>query len=162
MLEDSKFWVTVSLLMFFGLLIYLRVPRMVTDALDERSRKISAQLEEAKQLRDDAQTLLAEYQRKQREAEEEADKIIAAAEAEAKRYAEESNAAIDAQLKRRQTLAEQRIAQAEARAIAEVRAIAAEVAIDAAQRVLKDKIDSDADAHLIKSGIDDLADRLRA
>ncbi len=161
MFSDPSFWVAVAFFLFFGLLIYLRVPAMVTDALDDRSRRIAKELEDARQLRDDAQALLAEYQRKQKEAEREADAIIARAEAEAQRLATETREAIEAQVERRTQLAEKKIAQAEARAMMEVRAVAAEVAVGAARRILSDRVDDSVDADLIKAGTAALETKLK-
>ncbi len=159
---DSTFWVLVALVLFGSLLVYLGVPGLVTDALDERTTRIGRELEEARQLRDDAQELLAEYQRKQKDAEKEAADIIERAEKEAERLQRETDAAIAAQLERRTRLAEQKIAQAEARAMAEVRSIAADVAIGAARRVLDDRIDDATDATLIAAGTKDLERTLKA
>ncbi len=156
MFSDPTFWVAVSLGLFLALIVYLRVPSMVTSALDDRSRRIAKELEDARQLRDDAQALLAEYQRKQKDAEREAEDIIERANTEAERLMRESEATIQAQLERRTRLAETKITQAEARAVAEVRAVATDVAIGAARRVLSDRIDDQTDAVLIKSGFTDI------
>jgi F-type H+-transporting ATPase subunit b len=159
---DAKFWVGVSLIFFLSLLIYLRVPKMVLNSLDERSREIAEELEKARQLRDDAQAMLAEYQRKQQDAEREAEDIIERANAEAERLAKETETAIQQQLERRTKLAEQKIAQAEARALGEVRAVAADVAVGAAQRILTDRIDENSDANLIQASIGDVERMLKS
>ncbi|MGF1454337.1 MAG: ATP F0F1 synthase subunit B [Alphaproteobacteria bacterium] len=160
MFSDPTFWVAVSLLIFFGLLVYLGVPKMVTSSLDARSEQIRKEIEDARQLREDAQAMLSDYRRKQKEAEEEAKAIIDAAQTEAERYAEETRAAIQAQMARRTELAERRIARAEQTAVAEVRAAAADVAVAAAQRVLADSLDERTDAKLIDRAIKELPTRL--
>ena len=73
---DATFWATAALFLFFALIAYLKVPGMMTKALDDRSDKIRNDLEEARRLREEAQQLLAEYQRKRKEAEQEAEGII--------------------------------------------------------------------------------------
>ena len=100
------------------------------DALDHRSARIKAELDEARRLRDEAGKLLAEYQRKQREAEREAEAIVADAKAEAERVAAEARVKMEEFVARRTKLAETKIGQAEAQALADVRAAAAEAAVD--------------------------------
>ena len=96
-----------------------------------------AELDEARRLKEEAQALLAQYQRKQREAEQEAAAIIAGAKAEAERLASEAKAKIEDFVARRTKMAETKIAQAEAQALADVRAAAADAAVAAAERVLR-------------------------
>jgi F0F1-type ATP synthase membrane subunit b/b' len=80
---DATFWAFIGLILFLVLVAYLKVPGMMAKALDERADKIRDELAEAKRLREEAQHLLAEYQRKRKEAEAEAASIVAAAEREA-------------------------------------------------------------------------------
>src|SRR3954454_12837851 len=84
MIKEPEFWVAVCFVLFIGVLVYAGAHKKVTDALDHRSARIKAELDEARRLRDEAGKLLAEYQRKQREAEREAEAIIADARAEAR------------------------------------------------------------------------------
>lgn len=156
MLADTSFWVAVALFLFLALLAYLGVPGMIARAFDNRTREISRELEDARQLRDDAQAMLADYQRKQKEAEQEAQEIIERANAEADRLRKEAEQAIHDQIKRRTELAEQKIAQAELRAIAEVRGAATDVAIGAARRVLSDSVDESADSAMIDKTVSDV------
>jgi F-type H+-transporting ATPase subunit b len=159
--EDPTFWVIVALLLFLGLVVYLKLPGMVAKALDARAAAIAAELEDAKRLRDEAQELLASYQRRQREAESEAEAIIAQAHRDAARVAEELRVKMTEQLERRAALAERKIAQAEADAAAQVRAKAAELAIAAAEKLLADGLDTAAHGKLIEAGSAELARRFR-
>ncbi len=138
MLKSAEFWVLVSFLIFMGLLIWKRVPSMVLSALDARAEKIRQQLEDAQKLREEAQTLLSEYERKRKDAEKEAEGIVTQAKAEAETYAAETRAKLEDSMARRSKMAEDKIAQAEAEAVKEVRAAAADVAISAATAVLAD------------------------
>ncbi len=138
MLKSPEFWVLVSFLIFAGLLIWKRVPAMVTDALDARAEKIRQQLEDAQKLREEAQALLSEYERKRKDAEKEAEGIVTQAKAEAETYAAETRAKLEDSMARRTKMAEDKIAQAQAEAVKEVRAAAADVAITAATAVLAD------------------------
>lgn len=160
MFATPEFWVLVSFLGFVGLVIYYKVPGMVAALLDKRAADIAAELDEARRLREEAQQLLASYQRKQREAMKEAEDIITQAKAEAEQLAKETRANMETQVERRTKLAEDKIAQAETQAINDVRATAAEVAIGAARRVIADKVDASKDAQIIEKSISELASKL--
>ena len=132
----AEFWVAVAFVIFLGVLIYFGAHQMILDALDQRSARIRAELDEARRLKDEAQALLDQYRRKQSEAEREAADILAGARAEAERLAAEAKAKSEEFLARRTKLAETKIAQAEAQALADVRNAAAEAAVAAAEKVL--------------------------
>ena len=130
---DATLWALVGLILFFALLWYLKVPGKVGAMLDKQADNIKQELDGARQLREEAQALMAEYQRKRKEAEAEAEQIVADAKVEADRLAEEAKAALEEMIARRTKAAEAKIAQAEANAIAEVRSRAADVAAKAAE-----------------------------
>lgn len=157
---DNTFWTLVALVIFLGGVVYLKVPGRVTKSLDDRADRISKELDEARQLREEAQALLASYQRKQREAEQEADDIVEAAQAEAKRMIEATRADLAEQLERRTLIAEEKITQAEAQAMAEVQAVAADTAVEAARSIIGEKIDAGADAAMVDKDIDTLSGKL--
>lgn len=136
MLSQPDFWVGVSFVLFIVLLVYLKVPGMAAKALDERADAIQRELDEAKRLREEAQAVLADYERKKIEAEADAEKIIAQAKREAEIYGEEARRKMQEQIERRSRLAEQKIEQAEIAAVKDVRAAAADLAVEAASRVL--------------------------
>ena len=121
---DATFWATVALVLFFVLIAYFKVPAMIGKALDARSDKIRGDLEEARRLREEAQQLLAEYQRKRKEAESEAETIVSAAKREADALKADAERKTEEYVTRRTAIAEQKIAQAEGQAIAEVKAAA--------------------------------------
>ncbi|GAA0778506.1 ATP F0F1 synthase subunit B [Roseibium denhamense] len=149
---DASFWALVGLILFFALIAYLKVPGMITGALDKRADDIKKELEEARKMREEAQELLSGYQRKRHEAESEAEAIVAEANAEAERLTVETNEALEEMIARRSKAAEDKIAQAESQAIAEVRAKAADIAATAAEHILTAKVkDKVADDILAKS-----------
>jgi len=157
---DNTFWALVALLIFLGGVLYLRVPGRVTKSLDERADRISRELDEARRLREEAQALLASYQRKQREAQQEADDIVEAAKHEAGRIIEETRADLATQLERRTRMAEEKISQAEAQAMAEVQAIAADTAVEAARSLIAERMDAGTDAKLVDADITALSGKL--
>ena len=156
---DATFWATAALIVFIALIMYLKVPGMITKSLDDRADKIRTDLDEARKLREEAQALLAEYQRKRRDAESEAETIVEAAKREADTLAADAKKKLDEYVERRTKMAEQKIAQAEAQAMQDVKAIAAERAIAASEQVLMSKL-SDGGASLIKSSIAEVKSKL--
>ena len=147
---DATFWAFVALLIFLGVVVYFKVPGMIGAALDKRAVKITSDLEEARRLREEAQQLLAEYQRKRKEAEAEAADIVAAAKREAEVMVKDAKAKTEDYVTRRTALAEQKIAQAEREAVNEVRASAVDVAVEAARAILAGKSDAKAGAEMFK------------
>jgi F-type H+-transporting ATPase subunit b len=160
MLEDATFWALVALVIFLGLMIYLKVPGMVTSTLDKRAVTIRAELDEARKLREEAQALLAEYQRKGREAETEAEEIIDQARREAEAIAGEATRRLEEYVASRTRMAEEKIAQAEAQAIQEVKSLSADVAIAAAEKILGAKVKGAAADALISRSISDVKSKL--
>jgi F-type H+-transporting ATPase subunit b len=152
MLEDATFWALVALVIFLVAMIYLKVPGMVTAVLDKRADTIQKELDEARRLREEAQALLADYQRKGREAETEAEEIIEQAKREAEALTAEGGRRLEEYVANRTRQAEEKIAQAEAQALQEVRALSADVAIAAAETILAAKVrGATADALIARS-----------
>lgn len=152
---NPAFWVGIA---FFVVVFaaYKPVMRALGAGLDARAAKIKARLDEAHKLREDAQEMLATYQRKQRDAMKEAEDIIAHAKAEAERLAAQASKDLDEQLKRREAQAMDRIAQAEAQAVKEVQNLAVDVAINAARQVLAASISGAQAASLVDGAIQEL------
>jgi F-type H+-transporting ATPase subunit b len=157
---DAEFWVAVAFVVFIGGLIYLGVHEMMVNYIDQRRDRIKAELDEALRLKEEAQALLAQYQRKQREAEQEAAAILAGASAEAERMLAEAKAKMEEFVARRSKMAESKIAQAEAQALADVRAAAAEAAVGAAERILTQTVKGEVADRLVVKGIDDVKAKL--
>lgn len=160
LLKDAEFWVGIALLIFIGLLVYLKVPGAAAKALDSRAAKIQAELDEAKRLREEAQALLAQIKNQREDAERTAAEMLANAELEAKRLEVEAEAKLKEQIKRRAELAERKIANAEAAAAAEVKAAAADLAAKTAEQILTARIASGAKDPLLDSAIAQIGDRL--
>jgi F-type H+-transporting ATPase subunit b len=157
---EAEFWVAVAFFLFLGVLVYFGAHNHVLNGVDDRRNRIRAELDEARRLKEEAQALLAQYQRKQREAEQEAAAIVAGARAEAERLAAEAKAKMEDYVARRAKMAETKIAQAEAQALADVRAAAADAAVAAAERVLRDNVKGEVADQLIARGIGDLKSSL--
>jgi F-type H+-transporting ATPase subunit b len=153
---DTEFWETVAFFVFLGLLWYIGAHKKITGTLDKRSVRISNELAEAANLRAEAEALLASFERKKAEAEEEAKSIIAQAEVEAEIIAREAHERAAEFVRRRTKQAEDKIASAEAQAMAQVRNAAADAAAKAAEIVLKAQAKGALSERLLEEGIADL------
>lgn len=158
--EDPTFWVGLAFLIVVAILARAGVHKMIAGGLDKRAQGIADELDRARALRDEAQELLARYQRRQREAEEEAADIIAQAKRDAERIAADARAKIEDHLQRRAKAAEEKIARAETQAIAEVRGQTVDVAIEAAREIIRSRMDQGAQAALAERAIDELRGKL--
>lgn len=159
-LSTPEFWVAVSFFGFVALIVYFKVPGLVAKVLDDRADAIRAELDEARRLREEAQAMLAEYERKHRGAEKEAESIITLAKQEAEALAAETRQKLTESLERRAKLAEDKIARAEEQALGEVRAAAVNVAIAAAEQIISKKMTAAATKKLVDQSIKDLKAQL--
>lgn len=159
LLHDPEFYVLCAFIIAV-VLVWRKARDAIAGALDERAAKIKAELDEARRLRDEAEGMLAEYQRKQRDALKEAEAIIARAKDEAERVAAQGRRDLEAAIDRRRKMAEEKIAQAEAKAVAEIRAAAVDVAVVATRQILRRQLDQRRGAELIDQAIAELPQRL--
>ncbi|TPW31011.1 F0F1 ATP synthase subunit B [Martelella alba] len=157
---DATFFAFVGLAIFVVAIVYLKVPAMMTKSLDGRAESIRTELAEAKRLREEAQHLLADYQRKRREAEQEAKGIISAAEREAASIKEEARQKTEDYIARRTVLSEQKIRQAESEALEAVRGAAVDLAVEAARSVLEKKSTDAVQAKLFAKSVEEVKARL--
>ena len=160
MTQMAEFWVAVAFGVFVLILLYYRVPNLVAKSLDDRAEAIRKELDEARRLREEAQTLLADYQKRHRNVGQEADAIVEQARREAEAFAHETRVSLKDALERRTKQAEDKIARAETQAVDEVRAAAIDVAMAAAERILREKTAGSSGASLIDQSIRDLKGRL--
>ncbi len=158
-LSHATFWAGIALVIFLGGVGYLGAFKTVGKMLDDRRDQIRKELDDARTLREEALALLASYERKQKDAEKEAEDIIAQAKQEAERLRRDTEEALAEQLIRRTKAAEDKISNAEAQALKEVRAVAADVAIEAATQVIKAKVAGPSGEKLVEQSIDGLKDR---
>jgi F-type H+-transporting ATPase subunit b len=155
----AEFWVGVAFVVVVAL-AFRPVFRAIAAGLDARGEQIRGKLDEARKLREDAQAMLADYQRKQRDAMREADAIVAHAQAEAERAAKQAAADLEASVARREQQALDRVRQAEAQALAEVRNMAVDIAVTAAARLVSEKVTADIADAMIDDSIKALPEKL--
>lgn len=159
-LANTDFIVTIGFVLFIGILVYFKVPSLLMGMLDKRAEGIRNDLDEAKALRDEAQALLATYERRQREVQEQADRIVAHAKDEAVLAGEQAKADLEKSIARRIAAAEDQIASAQAGAIKEVRDRAIAVAIEAARDVIAKQMTAKDAAKSIDDAISEVGQKL--
>ncbi len=159
-LYNSEFVVVIATVLFVALLIYLKVPAMINKMLDARADRIREELDEARRLREEAQGILASYERKQKEVKEHAEGIVTHARQEAAAAAARAKEDLKESIARRLQAAEEQIASAEASAVKEVRDTAVAVAIDAAREVIAKRMTAKDGNALIDQAIDEVGRKL--
>ena len=161
LLYSVDFWVAVAFVLFFAVLWRAGVFGFIASSLDTRADRIRTELDQARQLREEAGAVLAEYKKKQQQAETEAESIVVQAKREAAEITAEAEKRMQEFVARRTSMAEIKISQAEAQALAEVRSAAAETAVRAAELVLAETVKGKAADDLIAAAIKDVKTRLR-
>ena len=159
-LQNTNFVVLIAFIAFIGLLVYMKVPAKLTGMLDARAVAIKAELDEARSLREEAKSILATYERRQKEVQELADRIVSTARDEALSAAAQAKADLKASIARRLASATDQIASAEAAAIRQVREQAVSVAVAAAGDVLSKQMTAEAASSSIDDAIAQVAARL--
>ncbi len=159
-LKNTDFIVLIGFLLFIGILVYFKVPAILSKMLDDRADRIRADLDEAKALREEAQTLLASYERKHKDVQEQADRIVESAKRDAEQAAEQAKADIQGSVARRLAAAQEQIASARAAAVKDVRDEAVTVAIGAARAILAGQMDAGRQDALIDAAIDEAGQKL--
>jgi F-type H+-transporting ATPase subunit b len=160
MFTEPETWVAIAFVILMVVFAYLGLHRTVLKALDHRSERIKAELDDARRLKEEAAKLLAEYKAKRTTAEREAEEIIASAKADAERIAAEAKTKMEDFVARRTKTAENKIALAEAQAVADVRAAAAEAAVTAASTVLSQSVKGSIADGLLAKGIAEVRSKL--
>ncbi|MBC7156480.1 MAG: F0F1 ATP synthase subunit B [Rhodobacteraceae bacterium] len=159
-LGNTDFVVLIAFLLFVGVLVYYKVPGMLGGMLDKRAAAIRSDLDEARALREEAQKVLADFERRHRDVKQQADRIVERAKQEAAASAEQARADIEASVARRLRAAEEQIASAEADAVRAVREQAIAVSIAVAGDVLSEQMTAQRANALIDASIEEIGARL--
>ena len=160
LIQDPTFWVAVAFVVFV-VLVFKPIKGALIGGLDAKIAEIRHEVEEAEKLREEAQSLLANYQRQQRQAIQDAEVIVARAKEEAERHRAEADEAMKDMVRRQEEQAREKIAQAEAAAIQEVRSMSVELAMAAAEKLLADRLAGDEGSRLIDNSIEDIPRKLQ-
>lgn len=160
LLHDPTFWTAIAFVIFI-VALFKPVKKALMAGLDSRIEQIRAEVEEAQRLREEAQTLLASYQRKQREAAQEAEDIVKQAKEDAALHRAEARKSLEEMLRRQEALAIGKIAQAEAAAVQEVREVAIDLAIAATEKILAEKVRGELSDRIVEKAIGELPRKLQ-
>mgnify|MGYP001379331662 FL=1 len=160
LIQDPTFWVAVAFVVFV-VLVFKPIKGALIGGLDAKIAEIRREVEEAEKLREEAQSLLANYQRQQRQAIQDAEAIVARAKEEAERHRAEADEAMKDMVRRQEEQAREKIAQAETTAIQEVRSMSVELAMAAAEKLLADRLSGDEGSRLIDNSIEDIPRKLQ-
>ena len=153
--SDPTVWVAVAFALFIVLFVkYAWKP--ITGGLDNRSKQIRDELDEAVRLREEAQALLAEYKQKQTEMLAEAESVLEHAKEEGKAMKANAEKDLEASVKRRSKMAKEKIARAEADAVAKVQSNMADIAVNAARAIITEQLQDGANEELIDQSTKDL------
>lgn len=162
MLHEAEFWVGVAFVIFMAIAWKMGAFKSLLSGLDSRAKRIRAELDEARRLREEAAAVLADYQRRRGEAEREAEDLVASAREEAERIAREAHERMADFVTRRTAAAEAKIAQAEVQAQQQVRAAAADAAVRISEEVLREEMRAGAGQDLITSSLGEIRGKLNA
>jgi F-type H+-transporting ATPase subunit b len=159
-LSNTDFVVLIAFLLFIGVLVYYKVPGLVGRKLDERAEGIKSDLDEARAIREEAQSLLTSFERKQKDVQAQADRIVSQARDEANEAAKEAKEDIGKSVERRMKAAEDQLASAEARAVRDIRDQAVSVAVAAARDVIAKQMTTEDRNASIDAAIDEVEAKL--
>ncbi|WP_322894014.1 MULTISPECIES: F0F1 ATP synthase subunit B [unclassified Yoonia] len=159
-LRNTDFVVSIAFVIFIGILLYYKVPALIAGLLDKRAITIRSELDEAKALREEAQALLASYERKQKDVQAQADRIVASAKQEANAAASAAKEEIAKSITRRLAAAEDQIASAQSDAIKEIRDQAVTIAVSVAKEVMANQMDAAAANKLIDQSITTVSEKM--
>ncbi|HFB2047684.1 MAG: F0F1 ATP synthase subunit B [Hyphomicrobiaceae bacterium] len=157
---DPKFWVGAAFVIFVLLLMVKGVPSLIAQALDDRSNAIRSELDKAKRLREDAENLLADYQRKCKDVEVEVNRILERAKSEADALQADAHRKLQESIMRRTRIVEEKISSAEKKALSEVRSSAIDRAVSASTHIFKGKLKGDKSSKLLDQSIYGLRDKI--
>jgi F-type H+-transporting ATPase subunit b len=153
--SENETWVAVAFIIV-AILLYRPASKNIVKMLDSRRDEIKHRLDEAQKLHAEAQQLLGTHQQRLREAQRDAEDMLATARSEAERLTSAGLRDLDDLLKRREQQALSRIAQAEADATREVRSVAVDLAIAAAKTVIAESMTPEKAAALADKTIKDI------
>ena len=159
-IHDPTFWVAVAFVVFV-VLIFKPIKGALIGGLDAKILEIRQEVEEAEKLREEAQSLLANYQRQQRQAIQDAEAIVVRAKEEAERHRFEADEAMKDMVRRQEEQSREKIIQAEAIAVQEIRAMSVELAMAAAEKLLTDRLFDEEGSNLINQAIEDIPRKLQ-
>ena len=138
---DATFWVTISFIIFLGILIYFKIPQKIKETLEQNISNIWNQINEAEQLKEDAKNILAEQEKKISNSKIEVGELINKATEEAEKNVIKTNENFHKFMENRKKSAEERIRQLKNQAEKDIKNAAVKIAIKSVEKLLKNSLD---------------------
>ena len=138
---DATFWVAVSFFIFFGCLIYLKVPQKINNSLTDQINKVRKELDEAEKLKVEAKNLLSNYENKIDKSKKEVLEIINLAKRESEKTILEKTEKFHQTMENKKKNAEQKIVQMRENALRDIKNISVKISMDAVEHLIKNSID---------------------
>lgn len=154
---STTFAVFISLTTFFAILFYMKVHKKVAGALDARAQNIKREIDEARQLREDAQSLLAAFERRHAEVNDIADEIVENAKSDAQAYVEKAKADLEHVVQTRLDAAQLQIKFLEQQAVRNIRQQAVAVAIGSIQDALRSDLSNETIRETLDASLDKIS-----
>ena len=138
---DATFWVAISFVLFFALLVYFKIPQKINEILSQLISNIKNEIDESEKLRNEAKTLLDNSQAKLDNARNETNKIIDQAKKDSERLVIELNEKFHKSAEMKKKLAEAKINQMKEAAIKEIKDTSIKIAVDSVKKIISTSVD---------------------
>ena len=155
MIIDATFWVSISFLIFIGVLIYFRIPQKVVNALNENIDSIKNEVDNAESLKEESKNILSEYEKKISNAKNEVKEMIEAAMEEADKTVLQTNEDLHVQMENRKKNTEDRIKQMKNQALKDIKNASVKISIQAVEVLLKNSLDKNKLNKIFDTSIED-------
>ena len=161
MVIDSTFWVAVSFVIFFGALVYLKVPQKVNEILNTLISDIKNEINESEKLRTEAKTLLDNAQKKLDTAQAVSDEILERAKKDSDKMVIELNDKFHKTSEIKKNLAENKISQMKEAAIKEIKDTSIKIAVDSVKKIITTSVDKSKLDALFQKNLDETKEELK-
>ena len=161
MVIDSTFWVAISFFIFFGVLIYLKVPQKINEILNKLISDIKNEIDESEKLRTEAKTLLDNAQNKLNTAESVSEEILEQAKKDSDKLIIELNDKFHKSSEIKKNLAENKINQIKEAAIKEIKDTSIRIAVDSVKKIITTSVDKSKLDALFEKNLDETKQELK-
>ena len=158
---DATFWVAVSFVIFFGGLVYLKIPQKVSEILNKLISDIKSEIDESEKLRTEAKTLLNNAQKKLDTAQSVSNEILEQAKKDSNKLVIELNDKFHKSSEIKKNLAENKIAQMKEAAIKEIKDASVKIAVDSVKKIINTSIDKTKLDSLYQKNLDETNEELK-
>ena len=158
---DATFWVAVSFFIFFGFLIYLKVPQKINAALEDKIKQIKNELDEAEKLKNESKNLLSDYENKIDESKQETKNILNAAKRQNEKMIIDKTKKFHEDMDRKKKNVEQKISQLKENALKDIKNASVKISIEAVENLIKNSIDKNKLENVYSEGLEEIKKTLK-